>query len=340
MSRIKSDEQVIFFPTSAELSDDRQAWIVPIHGWIFEPEWNSPLRNWAIDELADVLEHDLAAVTSSKELLDRRLRPFVADNERGKRIGIRVGDQLHVLDESGSEGHFRGMVRVDVDQLSPEERRKMQIDYRAITDPGDERALVGVSYLLPEQGISVISDIDDTIKISDVHNKRELIRNTFLKDFQAFAGMSGVYANWARDGATFHYASASPWQLYVPLSEFLASAGFPQGTYQLKEFRWKDSRFLNLFADPLAYKLAVIEPFLRRFPRRTVVLVGDDTEKDPEAYGELARQYPSQIAHIYIRQTADIHDSRNRYATAFRGVPAGRWTLFSHAGELPQRPVP
>ncbi len=33
---LRSDEDVIVFPTAARLSADVRHWLVPIHGWVFE----------------------------------------------------------------------------------------------------------------------------------------------------------------------------------------------------------------------------------------------------------------------------------------------------------------
>src|SRR5690625_5563263 len=77
--------------------------------------------------------------------------------------------------------------------------------------------------LLKPEGVSVISDIDDTIKITDIPAGRSVVlENTFFKPFQAVPGMAERYQE---DGAevAFHYVSGSPWQLYRPISEFFWS---------------------------------------------------------------------------------------------------------------------
>jgi len=48
-------------------------------------------------------------------------------------------------------------------------------------------------HLVDEVGTSVISDIDDTVKFSNVADKRELLRNTLLREFIPVAGMPEVY---------------------------------------------------------------------------------------------------------------------------------------------------
>jgi len=70
-------------------------------------------------------------------------------------------------------------------------------------------------YVLAFYGVSIISDIDDTIKISNVVNKRSLLKNTFYNYFKPVDGMNELYQKWSEQNCQFHYVSSSPWQLYV-----------------------------------------------------------------------------------------------------------------------------
>jgi phosphatidate phosphatase APP1 len=332
MSQIKSDERVVFFPSAARLSDDQQSWVVPIHGWIFEPEENDLLRGVMLRQLRDSL--DLPPDAPTTRLFDERVRLFLVDNERGKRIGVRIAGEQRVLDPSGADGHFTGTILLPVASVKPFLNEDV-LPYEAITSPQDGREFRGVSYCLRPEGISVISDIDDTVKLTEVRDKSQLIRNTFFREFRAVEGMPAAYTRWAESGCQFHFISASPWQLYEPLVAFLRDAGFPGGTMHLKRFRLKDRSFFQLLADPLEYKVSVIEPLLKAFPKRKFVLVGDGGEKDPEAYGTIARRYPSQIVRIYIRDTTGQPLDARRYQSAFRGLSADRWQVFREARELP-----
>jgi phosphatidate phosphatase APP1 len=180
----------------------------------------------------------------------------------------------------------------------------------------------------------VISDIDDTIKVSEVRSKEALLANTFLREYRAVEGMAPAYRPWAAAGAVFHYCSASPWQLYEFLAEFLERTGYPAGTVHLKTFRVKDTSFFNLFASPEEYKRGVIEPILETFPRRRFLLVGDSGEKDPEIYATLARKYPKQVAGILIRDVTDERADAERYRKCFEGLPRERWHIFTDPKEL------
>ncbi|KAL6063031.1 nucleolar DEAD-box protein required for synthesis of 60S ribosomal subunit [Balamuthia mandrillaris] len=48
------------------------------------------------------------------------------------------------------------------------------------------------------RGLSVISDIDDTIKVSHVADKKLLMQNTFMRPFEAVPGMARLYQRWRR----------------------------------------------------------------------------------------------------------------------------------------------
>jgi len=92
--------------------------------------------------------------------------------------------------------------------------------------------------LIEAQGLSVISDIDDTIKLTQIPSgAKVVIRNTFFRDFQPVPAMARMYQAWP--DAAFHYISGSPWQLYRPLSEFLVgpAGGFPEGSFHMKNAR-------------------------------------------------------------------------------------------------------
>jgi len=135
--------------------------------------------------------------------------------------------------------------------------------------------------------------------------------------------------------ARFLYVSATPWQLYLPLSEFIRTNGFPEGTFQLKLFRWKDQTFFDLFKSPEHFKLGVIRPLFERFPHRKFILVGDSGEKDPEIYAALAREFPNQVRHIYVRDTTGEAQDSPRYRTTFSGLSTNCWQIFRQPSELP-----
>jgi phosphatidate phosphatase APP1 len=252
---------------------------------------------------------------------------FVVDNERNKKITISVYGQTFTMKPSQPNGHFYGEVRIPAADL------KGSVSYQALGVKGD-RQFKGVSYLLDPEGVSVVSDIDDTIKDSDVLDKKRTVEKTFLEEFEVIPGMSAVYNAWQKQGASFHYVSSSSWQLYPFLWEFLKVEKFPAGSFHLKLIRLKDQSVLNFFKSSLETKVPIIKKLIQRFPNRKFILVGDSGEHDPEVYGVIGRQFPGNILHIYIRDVTPHQDKTGRFQEAFKDIPENKWTIFNDAAVL------
>jgi len=330
--KIKDDEQVIFFPSEAYQKPGSQEWTTGFHGWIFEPESFGEI-NSIVRKALDIPDDDH---NEKNSLLKQRLQWFIVDNERGKKLSVKIDKQHFKLNKSTANGHFRGETTLNYSTLKPATKsdNNTLIKFTAITSKGDQRDFSGEIHPIPSKGLSVISDIDDTIKISQVTNKKELIKNTFMRPFKIAPGMSELYRQWhINNNAIFHYVSASPWQLYPPLSSFMNENRFPKGLFHMKSFRLKDSSFMNLFSDPVEYKMGIIESILKRYPQRNFILVGDSGEKDPEVYGMIARKYPGQIKYILIRKVGE-NNNDERFNLAFAELATDRWQTFTKTPEI------
>lgn len=328
-SNLKMDEEARIFPAIGRREGD--LWLLRVHAWVYEPEEDSWSRAALVERLVKALE--LPPVSEASAIFRARARAFFVDNESGKSLLVRIGDQEHELASTLLNGHSHTDLRVRAAGLVPDAAGRVAID--VITRQGDPRRFAGLALLLADTGVSVISDIDDTVKISDVRDKQRLLARTFLQEFEPVAGMADAYRRWAAAGAAFHYVSASPWQLYDPIDAFFQTAGFPQGSVHLKQFRWKDATFFSLFQDPQSYKRPILAGLLGQFPGRRFVLVGDSGEQDPELYGSIFREFPAQVDAIYIRDVTGEDRESARYKIAFAEVPAGRWSVFQGATTLP-----
>jgi len=246
---------------------------------------------------------------------------------------VRIGDAEFALPKTGANGDFSTVIQLSDAQV--EKLRALTAALRAVLPVKDNRIFKGDLSFFDDTGVIVISDIDDTIKITQVLDRKATLRNTFLEPFRPVPGMSDVYQGWAQKaGAKFCYVSASPWQLYSPLADFIRSNGFPAGVFYLKSFRWKDETLFNLFEGPEKYKPEVIGPLMKQFPNRKFVFVGDSGERDPEIYGALARKNPEQVAKILIREVRDEGSGTNRFKAAFRELPPTLWKVFREPSEI------
>jgi len=323
---LNSDEQIVFYPACAWPSRDGKWYHAEIRGCVYEPE----SRGLALALVRKGLDlGDIEMTPAQRAVFAERARLFMVDHERGKQVVIRLGKQTHFLGKSGANGQFTETLRLskeDVNELL--EAAGGEVEFAAVMPPGDTRQFKGSLRFYRPEGWFVISDIDDTIKITEVTDSRATMRNTFLEPFRPVPGMADLYTAWKQAQAGFFYVSASPWQLYPPLSEFVRSNGFPAGVFEMKMFRLKDSTITSILEDPRKYKPDAIEPILKRFPGGRFVLVGDSGERDPEIYAGLARRYPQQIARILIRNVTREAADAPRYEPTFRNLPRDLWQIF------------
>ncbi len=339
-SDIDVNETVVLYPGFGHLLEDGQTWRIPVFGTIYEPGELDFRKRIVLRVLRQVMKVPAEAFAS--EMFQNRIHCFIAATERGKRIVIRIGSREFVLQKrSKGNGHFSGTVRLGVDEV-----RQLQqagcvgdgwLNYEVVGPQENGHKFLGKAHLLPDTGVSVISDIDDTIKHTQVTSRPALLANTFLRDFQPVEGMPPLYRQWAEQGAAFHYVSSSPWQLYDPLAALVQSAEFPAGTFHLRSFRLRDHMLRRLFLVRRPGKGAVIKSILCTFPRRRFILVGDSGERDPEIYGAIARKFPRQVSSILIRELKDRHLDFARHDKVFRHLPPGVCKVFQHPDELTDR---
>jgi len=335
VSDIEQDEVVVLFPALGYPAVDGGGWEIRVWGWIFEPRDGAVAAFSALGRSLDLdprerLEYDLFI---------ERARRFIVDNEGGKHLVIRLGGKRYTLEPSKRDGSLSGALRLSAEDVArlragqgdPDEA----VPFQVVMPADDPRTFGGRLHLMDGAGVSVVSDIDDTIKITSVRDKEEVLKNTFIRPFRAVPGMAELYQSWARrPGTGFHYVSASPWQLYESLETFRASAGYPAGTYHLRTFNWTREGIERLTEDPGAHKRPIIENLLRTFPRRRFMLVGDSGERDPEIYASIARSHPGQVLFILIRDVTGQPSDDPRYRELFGDVPADSWQVFREPAEV------
>jgi len=335
VGQIRADETVVFYPSYAWQDPATGDWEGYVHGVIYEPEESSLWRAGVIAAVRRTL--DIPAGSPEAQLLQQRLRPFLADHERGKEVRIRLGDRVVSAGVSGPDGYFRSVVRISAGEAARLVGPEGWIRYTALLPPGDNRTLAGRVQLIWPKGLSIISDIDDTIKHTQMLDSRQMLLNSLVRPFRAVEGMAELYHQAAKAGAVVHYVSASPWPLFVPLEEFRQKAGFPAGSFHLQQVRFDPGALAQVFSGPKDFKITQITQILKHFPHRRFILAGDSGQQDPEIYGELARQYPHQVVGIWIRNITAEPAHSPRYQRAFAQIEASVWTIFDKPEELRDR---
>ena len=155
--------------------------------------------------------------------------------------------------------------------------------------------------LIEPFGVSLISDIDDTIKHSSISlGAREIFKNTFIRELSDLTvdGVKEWYCRLHDMGVRMHYCSNSPWPLFPVIATFFVVAGLPPGSIHLKQY----SGMLQGIFEPVAErKKGTLDRLMRDFPRRKFILVGDSGEADLEVYTDLAVANPGRILAVFIR---------------------------------------
>ncbi|MGD8785772.1 MAG: DUF2183 domain-containing protein [Thioalkalispiraceae bacterium] len=324
-TNLKTDEQVLMFPTLAVFDSQSKRWQLTIHGWVFEPEHDSIWRNGVINSLALFL--GVNEDSEEGERFKQRTAMFLVDNERNKNIVLTHAGNYFSAPTTGANGHFEFNAR-----LPPGKPRcQSWLTLKVKTRDNDQRQFNGQVQCIEPEGISVISDIDDTIKDSNVLDKKALLTKTFLREYNSIKGMSTLYQHWHQRGYQFHYVSSSPWQLYPVLQQFLSDESFPRGSMHLKLIRIKDESIFNLLATPAEGKIPTITHLLETYPQRRFILVGDSGEKDPDIYASIAKKYPNRIIKIYIH---DVTGDKQRIEAVFSALPRQQWVVFTDTSEL------
>ncbi len=148
----------------------------------------------------------------------------------------------------------------------------------------------------------VISDIDDTVVQSHVTRKLRMLVGLALsnartrKPFEGVAAFYGALQEGAGgEGNPVFYVSKSPWNLYVPLVDFLQIQAIPLGPLLLRDFG------MHLLRSSGDHKARSIARVLETYPKLPFVLIGDSGEHDPEIYSDVVRRWPGRVRAIYIR---------------------------------------
>ena len=342
---------IVFFPTYARRLPGTRQWRASVAGMVARPlPEQSRRRALARAVLKRILDVDDAAIDT--DIFRSRANAFFFQRLAGRPVRVSIAGRTIDAGQSDSAGHFQTDLLLDDDDVvakaGPCGTGCRWLPYEESLAPGDDEiepdgrdappaAATGRIQCIEDEGLSLISDIDDTVKITNVAHRRELLANTFLREFAAVPGMAEAFRRLEESGTAFHYVSASPWQLVPNLCDFFALAGLPAGSMHLKLFRLKDSTPLGRLPSRKRSKRRAIERILTDFPNRRFVLVGDSGERDPEVYAAVARRHPEQVQSVLIRQVkakASREKMLSRIYRLARKLPEGKLLVFTEPADV------
>jgi len=312
----------VAFRDHSSLSD----WILYNQGWYYEENRVQAL----------LMEKSLEVIVQ-KDLDRNRIKMFTAEGKKMKNLCIN-GLTRSMCTTTDDEGRIKNNFLLTNTEIDLLRRSGNKILYQTSV-VNKNLQTTGEIYLCDDNGITFISDIDDTIKITGVTSSTETLINTFSGNFKAVPGMSDIYQYWAKQyNATFAYLTASPDQLYPFLREFFDREQFPSGSAHMRHFTWFDMNFIQFFmsSNYIAKKTETLRMFLENTSNRTFILLGDVSQNDPDIYASIYAQYPNRIAKIFIRKYVDDLNGQQRLETVFKDIPQHKWAPFETGADLPR----
>lgn len=253
--------------------------------------------------------------TAIQNLLESFKR-FETDEYGGGKIRITILDQTFDL-VTDKEGYFT----LDSDWTGPTQLENAQwidaeIALLDVTNEDDSaiKAKGVVFYETENADYGVITDVDDTVLQTNVTSlfKLKMLYATFFQNARQRLPMEGIVdlfkafskgGNGKRQNPIF-YVSNSPWNIYDLLAEFMDIQQFPKGPILLRDYG------LSPIEDFSGHKLNTIRRILKNHPNLPFIFLGDTAAEDADFYIELAKEFPNQVAAIYIRQTKDTKNAR------------------------------
>jgi hypothetical protein len=138
--------------------------------------------------------------------------------------------------------------------------------------------------------ISIISDLDDTIKITNSGTRVRAAANAIGK-FKTFTAIPELFKAFEMYTNDLYILSASPSILQKKISSDLKGIGILPKKIILR--KW------SRFEEKYEYKIREIEEILRHSSDQ-FILLGDDIGADPEVYSDIKKLYPERIIAVYI----------------------------------------
>ncbi|KAF2173435.1 hypothetical protein M409DRAFT_15721 [Zasmidium cellare ATCC 36951] len=340
-----SDEQLAAVPTQAlnippyaNFTD--QGWNVRFHGNIYkQPTINQSKLNdlanvFLIDTSVEELPADQADearnVTASIFVVQQgdvnvsaiRVEPF--ENGPGE------GQNITLPYETTPEGDFDAFLPINSNGLrNGNETQEIQKLATWVTNTTEGNA---TAYLVPNEGLTVVSDIDDILRITKIYDPKEGLLNSFARPYVAWENMPDIYANWSQSlpNTHFHYLTTLPEQVTRNYEEFIYDT-YPAGSFDTRPLNFSD------VSATLSIRQFLLTKLFETFPQRKFILVADTSNSDVmRDYPGLYHSNPDQVQCIFLRNTTAT-DSSDRFpynTDSFKDIPQEKYMFFVNADDL------
>jgi phosphatidate phosphatase APP1 len=283
---------------------------------------------------------DIAAPTATDSLWRNLVNTYKRiDSDPLPRARVRVtlgGQEREVV--ADDEGFFREWIDLATPLEGDDHWREahVRLDAAVNTSEREIERKAPIRVATGAETFGVISDLDDTVIQSRITSFLQAVRTVMLGNARTrlpFPGVAAFYQALERggDGARrnpIFYVSSSPWNIHDVIADFMDIQRIPMGPIHLRDW---DVDLDALTSQRLKrHKEPIIKEILELYPSLPFILIGDDSQKDPEIYRSIIDQFPGRILAIYIRNVrAEPARSASVQALAKEVLAAGSTLILA-----------
>ncbi|MCB1229487.1 MAG: DUF2183 domain-containing protein [Verrucomicrobiae bacterium] len=164
----------------------------------------------------------------------------------------------------------------------------------------------------PNSDFLLISDIDDTVLVTNAARRLQMIATTLFGNAltrQLYPGSAALYRALQRGGKggeppwnPIAYVTSSPYNLHGLLQLIFEKNGLPLGLFFMTDWGLDVDKWFK--KSHHVHKGESIEQTLAWYPDQPVILIGDSGQHDTSIYIDVALAYPERIDLILIRDVS------------------------------------
>jgi len=208
---------------------------------------------------------------------------------------------------------------------------KVQVKISTPAAYGKEEVSEDAEVLLPPEdaAFGVISDIDDTVVLTQATHLLKMARMVYLGNARSRLPFPGVAAFYraleqgvrGKEQNPIFYVSSSPWNIYDLLLDFLEHNNIPVGPLLLADYGLDHTSFP--FTSHDTHKMTQIKQILDCYPSLRFILIGDSGQRDHTIYQQVNYDYPGRILAIYLRDVRWLTLDSSKESATIETLPNG-----------------
>jgi len=222
-------------------------------------------------------------------LVESRLAPWSMKIITGKTVDVKM--EVRRDDVRSSERTVRAQsMRLEPGRANgtsttilgvPEDEYHDGEELEVYATTGTDGSIPARARICSGKGFGVISTLEGTLWQLDSSDVQSIIRKVFCEAPKPVEGMPELLAHIVAKLANppVWYLTTAPYCLYPVLRQF-RDEHYPIGTIVHRESNWRIASVLlsSFMTDAKQYKLDQLKQTYKRFPRRSMILIGSDAE--------------------------------------------------------------